>query len=93
MISELFDKYQLITIITPTISIEVPYLNNNIKYRGENNNQLVNEIMKYVFLSNFLGLPAYSVPIGYLPSQFNTSLLLPIGIQLIGNHWKDHEVN
>ena len=65
MISELFDEYQLTTIITPTISIEVCIF------------------IKFFRITRILCTNT---------SQLNTSLLLPIGLQLIGNHCKDHEV-
>lgn len=36
-------------------------------------------------MANFLGLPAITVPIGVDPSNDE----MPIGLQLLGNHWEE----
>jgi len=58
-------------------------------FEGVNNLGFVVETMKFVFLANFIGLPAISVPIGY---HEDSSDQLPIGLQLTGNHWMEHKL-
>ncbi len=52
---------------------------------GESNVPLVVDMMKFIFLANFLGLPAISVPVGSIGG-------LPVGLQVVGNHWDEHTV-
>lgn len=42
--------------------------------------------MRYVFMGNFLGNPAISLPVAY--SEDN----LPICVQLMGRNWEEHVV-
>ena len=37
----------------------------------------------------------YNVPVGFVPSEARPeqeSLLLPVGLHLLGNHWEDNKV-
>lgn len=86
---ELFQKLNVNVIITPTTGVLVPPLTNAAKERGESNSPLILQIMKYIFLGNFLGLPGYSVPIGY-STPMEDGVSLPMGLQLLGNHWNEH---
>jgi aspartyl-tRNA(Asn)/glutamyl-tRNA(Gln) amidotransferase subunit A len=42
--------------------------------------------MRYAPLANLTGIPGLSVPVGYDRS------LLPIGLQLMGPWWQEHEL-
>ena len=64
-VSQLYREHNLTVIATPTIGVEVPILDERAKEIGESNTRLSLQVMKYVFLANFLGLPAYSVPVGF----------------------------
>lgn len=36
-------------------------------------------------------MPGYSIPVGYAAANSDsTSVLLPIGFHLMGNHWAEH---
>jgi Asp-tRNA(Asn)/Glu-tRNA(Gln) amidotransferase A subunit family amidase len=53
--------------------------------------------MKHISLVNFIGLPSYSVPVGFLPPNVKHNseqqdIVLPVGIQLIGDHWGEDVV-
>jgi Asp-tRNA(Asn)/Glu-tRNA(Gln) amidotransferase A subunit family amidase len=84
----LFSEYNLTAIVNPTIGVVPPVLSAEARTDGENNTPLVIKLLKYIFLGNFLGMPGYSVPIGYSP----TVPPLPIGIHLLGNHWTEHKL-
>ena len=43
----------------------------------------------YTVPANLAGLPALSVPMGYLDDQGEK---LPVGIQLMGNKWSDQKL-
>lgn len=94
-VSKLFEKENLTVIVNPTMGIPVPFLCEETKKRGESNTGLVVKVMKHISLANFLGLPAYSVPIGASAPKEMTDeetedrLRLPIGFQLIGDHWSE----
>lgn len=94
--NELFKKHKLTAIASPTISIPPPILTKEAKIRGESNTALVIKIMKHIFVGNFLGLPSYSIPIGYTNHkeevQGKGDFQLPIGFHLLGNHWNEHKL-
>ena len=75
-------------IATPTTSITAPAIQSNVLKFGESNTPLSVELLKYVFLGNFLGLPGISVPVGADESNMN----MPVGFQLIGKHWGEDEI-
>lgn len=85
----LFDNKRLSVIITPTVGFTAPVLLNKYKSHGLSDTTLVMKTMKHVFLANLIGLPAYSVPIGFSACP-ETGKKLPVGVQLIGNHWGEH---
>lgn len=87
-VRSLFLKHNLTAIINPTIGVTPPVLTPEAMTDGENNTPLVIKIMKYIFIANLLGMPGYSIPIGYTSS----SPSLPIGIHLLGNHWTEHKL-
>lgn len=89
---QLFKELSLTAIVAPTISIQVPALTDEIKLKGQNNNEQSGKVMKHVVLANYLGLPAYSVPVGMMPAAEDPSVNLPIGFQLIGDHWMEHHL-
>jgi Asp-tRNA(Asn)/Glu-tRNA(Gln) amidotransferase A subunit family amidase len=99
----LFEELKLSIIVTPTVGSVAPVLNEYVKTRGESNSALTVKVMKFVFLANFLGLPAYSVPVGFTDKnnveeknvgkenkKIEKKVQLPIGFQLIGDHFKEH---
>ena len=77
--------------------MEVPILSEEAKLRGESNTVLSVKVMKHIFIANLLGLPGYSVPVGFVQSQEQypgdaQDLKLPVGFHLLGDHWTDHKV-
>lgn len=71
-------------VMTPTTACPPPYLNSSTVRYGESDLGALTELMRFVVCGNFCGLPAISFPAGYTGSG------LPIGIQAIGRHWKEH---
>ena len=53
---------------------------------GESNLEQVQQIMRFMFLANFLGLPS-----GAAPTNFDANGL-PLGVQVMANHWNEHVV-
>lgn len=55
--------------------------------RGDIKVDIMN-VIKHVFLANYLGVPGYSVPIGFVPVQNTventTETMLPVGFHLQG---------
>ena len=82
-ITELFKEHSLSAIVTPTSPIDPPILTEEVKKSGVSDTALVYQVMKYMSMVNFLGLPAHTVPVGYSKSG------LPIGLQFIGKHWDE----
>ncbi len=87
-VRELFLSKNLTAIVNPTVGVLPPELSQDARICGENNSPLVMKMLKYIFLGNFLGMPGYSVPIGYSSS----TTPLPIGIHFLGNHWTEYKL-
>ena len=85
----LFEEERLSTIITPTVGLLPAELEAASLSHGLSDTALVMKIMKHMFFANFIGLPAYSLPVGY-DIHPQTGVTLPIGLQLIGAHWSEH---
>jgi Asp-tRNA(Asn)/Glu-tRNA(Gln) amidotransferase A subunit family amidase len=98
---ELFQKHNLDCLATPTLPMVAPKMPTNADalLTGESNVPLVIEMMKYIFLANFLGLPAITLPVPPSPPSSSLSpevssddekdTKLPIGFQLTGDHWSE----
>lgn len=88
-VNDLMDRENLSCIANPTIGILPPPMPEDAKSDGESNTPLVVQLLKYIFLGNFLGLPGYSLPVGYaVPSDGTGSKgQVPIGLHLMGRHW------
>mmetsp|Transcript_4388 Transcript_4388/g.9660 ORF Transcript_4388/g.9660 Transcript_4388/m.9660 type:complete len:108 (+) Transcript_4388:1540-1863(+) len=82
----MFKDSRLDLVMSPTAGILTPKISPAAKVAGENNNPLIYQLLKYIFLANLIGLPAMSVPVGYASDG------LPIGVQLMGDHWNEHKL-
>jgi Asp-tRNA(Asn)/Glu-tRNA(Gln) amidotransferase A subunit family amidase len=92
-IRDLFKQHNLDAIVTPMLPILSPKLTDDAKAFGESNTALSMQLMRYSFLANLIGIPAYSVPVGFVSdndAQSTTPVQLPVGLQLIGTHWTEH---
>ena len=80
--SQLFEKYDVI--LTPTTPEPAWKL-------GSRTNDPLKMYLAdlYTVPANLAGLPALSVPMGYLEDQGEK---LPVGIQLMGNKWSDQKL-
>lgn len=92
--NELFGKLNLTIIANPTIPTLPPILSEGAKEMGESNTALVVKLMKYIFMANFLGLPGYSVPVGYVNTGTSESSILvaPVGFHMMANTWNEHSL-
>ena len=93
---EIFGHLNVTAIVNPTIGVLPPRLSPAAKPSGESNSPLVVQLMKYIFLGNLVGLPGYSVPVGYVADTVEggsgTGPLLPIGLHFLGDHWCEHHL-
>jgi len=81
---EVFGKLGVTAIVTPTTSMIAPVINVEALVLGESNTPLQVELLKYVFLANFLGLPSIAVPLGLDPSH-----RMPMSIAFTGPQWSE----
>ncbi len=94
-VENLFEEKQLTTIAIPTIPSLPPVLTKASKVIGENNNPVVIRVMKNCILGNFIGIPGYSVNVGYEqpdPNEEGASDPVPIGLHFYAQHWKEHHL-
>jgi len=92
-VKSLYAEHDLTAIITPTVSVLPPVLSDEAKVNGESNTAQVVKIMKHIFIGNFLGLPGYSIPIGSVSTTTDGDAhRLPVGMQLLGNHWQEDKL-
>jgi len=101
----LFERLQLAAILSPVMGDRTPKTPPGYLGSGESNVPLIYKLMRYVTMANFVGLPALSIPIGYYNpddasenenendlKENNTSTLLPIGFQMMGDAWNEHKL-
>lgn len=87
-IQNLYRQHNLTIIANPTVSVLPPVLHQIVKKNGQSDTNLTLEVMKYIFLANFLGMPAYTVPIGFAAHEV-TGTNLPIGFHMQASHWRE----
>jgi Asp-tRNA(Asn)/Glu-tRNA(Gln) amidotransferase A subunit family amidase len=73
---------QVDLILTPSTAITAPKIYSRALTHGEVDVTVISDIMRFVQLANFTGVPAVSVPAGYDDNN------LPIGLQFIAK-WYD----
>lgn len=74
---------QVDAILTPTTAIAAPPILKGALPNGESDLTKTADIMRFVSVANFTGLPAITFPAGYTQSG------LPIGMQAIGRAWEE----
>ncbi len=89
-VRNIFKKERLTAIVNPTVGVQAPPLTAEAMSYGESNTALVVQVMKYIFMANYLGLPGYTVPVGYVASESGSDL--PVGFHMMGNHWQEHHL-
>lgn len=82
----MFAEHQLTAYVTPTIPTTAPRLPSEAKAKGISDTTLVVRMLTHIFLSNFLGYPAASVPVGVGEGD------LPIGLHFMAAHWEDAQL-
>ena len=73
-------------IITPTVPITAPHDVSAARVAGDNTPLALFTTIRYTALANFLALPSISIPAGLASDG------LPVGMQLIGEQFKDREL-
>jgi len=62
-----FDKLfeaKVDVIITPTVSVSPPIVEEDHKICGLSDTPLIMKMMKYIFVTNLIGIPSVTVPVG-----------------------------
>ena len=49
---------------------------------GVSDYDVLSSVMKFIYISNFCGIPSVNIPIGFVDG-------LPVGLQLMGKWWDD----
>uniref|UniRef100_A0A7S3QM47 Amidase domain-containing protein n=1 Tax=Dunaliella tertiolecta TaxID=3047 RepID=A0A7S3QM47_DUNTE len=70
-------------LITPTTPMTAPAIPPNAPTKGLSDIAQVSEVMRFIQVANFIGLPAISVPVGCDPRG------MPVGLQLLGKPWRE----
>jgi len=70
-------------IATPTVPFAAPELPKDVEAHGVSDTPTVVQMMKFIFVSNLIGAPGLSVPVGYSSND------LPLGLHLLAAHWDD----
>lgn len=84
MMNHFRDAFQKVDmILTPSTGIAAPEIKRGALPNGESDLTTTVEIMRFVTVANFTGLPAISFPVGY------TQKGLPIGMQVMGRAWDE----
>jgi Asp-tRNA(Asn)/Glu-tRNA(Gln) amidotransferase A subunit family amidase len=81
-ITDIFKKVDCI--VTPGAGITAPKIDLQAHICGESNLEITDELMKFMFLANFTGIPALTVPIGYSKESG-----LPISFQIMVPWWRE----
>eukprot|EP00457_Paulinella_chromatophora_P004555 gb/GEZN01004567.1/.p1 GENE.gb/GEZN01004567.1/~~gb/GEZN01004567.1/.p1 ORF type:complete len:627 (+),score=63.82 gb/GEZN01004567.1/:29-1909(+) len=68
---------------TPTTGVTSPLINEDALPDGESNLPQLSHIMRFIYLGNFAGIPAITLPVGYDEGG------LPIGLQLYADWWRE----
>eukprot|EP00937_MAST-01D_sp_MAST-1D-sp2_P004156 g4156.t1 len=94
-VAGVFAARNITAIVSPTLPIVAPAMPPGARGTGESNTGLVVEMMKFIFMANFLGMPAISVPVG---ADSGTGAAeggtggMPIGLQFLAPHWREHDL-
>ena len=92
VLTTLYAAHNLTVIATPTLPVMPPAISEGAKRNGESNTGLTVEVMKYIFLANFLGMPGYTVPVGFGKGEGEGAVMLPIGFHMLGKHWMEKDL-
>lgn len=71
-------------ILTPALGIKVPEIRDDALEYGESNLAVTSELMRYMGLANFTGIPGLTLPVGYDDHG------LPIALQVMSSWWNEH---
>ena len=82
IITDIFKKVDCI--VTPGSGIIAPKIDPQAHVCGESNIEISDELMKFMFLANFTGIPALTVPIGYSEESG-----LPFSLQIMVSWWRE----
>jgi len=71
-------------ILTPALGMKVPEISEDSLEHGEGHLAKTVQLMRYMGLGNFTGIPGLTLPVGYDDQG------LPIGLQIMSSWWNEH---
>lgn len=91
--NEIFNQVDII--VTPTTAAVAPEYVEEAFETGLFDSRMISELVRFMSIGNFVGIPGLTMPVGYSDidrqgNKMNDATRLPIGIQLMANHWNEH---
>ncbi|KAL9968688.1 hypothetical protein ACROYT_G020806 [Oculina patagonica] len=80
----IFEEEGVDCILTPGLATKVPEIPEDALEYGEGNLQRTTQLMRYMGLGNFTGIPGMTLPVGYDDKG------LPIALQVMSSWWNEH---
>ncbi|KAJ7363457.1 hypothetical protein OS493_009611 [Desmophyllum pertusum] len=80
----IFEEDGVDCILTPGLGVKVPEIPEDAIEYGEGNLLRTTQLMKYMALGNFTGVPGMTLPVGYDDKG------LPIALQIMSSWWNEH---
>jgi len=80
----IFEEERVDCILTPGLGIKVPEIPEGALEYGEGNLLKTTQLMRYMGIGNFTGVPGMTLPVGYDEEG------LPIALQIMSSWWNEH---
>lgn len=83
-LKKIFEEDGVDCILTPGLGIKVPRIPDDALEYGEGNLMTTTQMMRYMGIGNFTGVPGMTLPVGYDDQG------LPIALQIMSSWWNEH---
>lgn len=83
-LKKIFDEDGVDCILTPGLGMKVPRIPDDALEYGEGNLMTTTQMMRYMGIGNFTGVPGMTLPVGYDDQG------LPIALQIMSSWWNEH---
>lgn len=83
-LKKIFEEDGVDCILTPGLGMKVPRIPDDALEYGEGNLMTISQMMRYMGIGNFTGVPGMTLPVGYDDQG------LPIALQIMSSWWNEH---
>lgn len=83
-LKKIFEEDGVDCILTPGLGMKVPRIPDDALEYGEGNLMTTTQMMRYMGIGNFTGVPGMTLPVGYDDQG------LPIALQIMSSWWNEH---